>query len=1032
MATEEDIDTLKLYWDHFFKAETGTYEKSTWLDLFLAEFLIRVNDGANPKELIKFCPVSGVVTLVGCELLCGIHRVTSSINTHYSVPLPILDTAASAPVAHNIQIHNEGNGDNASIEQRPDEQKAGLTSLFTRTNTQSSEQILRKYLLGGVAWRCLVLLKALGVEGLSCCRQLSSVLIWLFGELSGATTSSGSEAVLSPATPRTPIHQLFSHKIWSKQKPTGGQTSKMQSTPASDRGSVTGRSRHSMQPKLDSLERTKKRLSKQTDQSSESGDSNDDLQILNRSLTIKVVTPNDDFEYFNSTRSSNEYPNDSYYDPYYTPRKPKPKAEDYINDKHREIINLEISTFQFTLIITDLLQELCKAESSLSGSEGSQISMQCINFSLRNLCSLQFSSLPQQQDNAVEVSRIKVALTELLMVSLDQVLIHSDLCAKLINNGILPMLLRILEDVISKRRQNKLESQNRKEDKTESDNLLNFVFGIAYSITAFFHCLLMQCRSVDKLREFTEQFKLYGECLKGGLLKECIELMIRIPATGDEAVVLIKKLIETVGKLVVGMKRVRSEVLHSAACTRARHKACRARVAAGLHHHHAVLGDASCGLPLPAACCVALLYATLSALLADDEVAARPALRSKLLKVMLSCGVCCCFSPGLLMESIVRLMLTHASAATLCLQLLEHTVYGELGASILLPKVTDQLPCSICEPCDDKKEVSRKQCSHGISPIDRKSVWSFLYHYNSLLQLDNDNNVLHATVSHLLRVTPKCRMEMKSELLFSVIYPTFIVAKHRYMIRMEESAYFLTVSCLNIFASLLNTVSFAEQFIQKGGLSYVLELVSLSEFSDQCCSILEIAIIVEVFKLMKENSELSYFREMGSLASVQMLFKSLTEVTDRCYKIYRLQLPEEQFRELCDVSKERDMLALVQPAEPRATRHAAAGAGAAEPAEGAAETLKRACTFWKTCAALCAHSPLFREHVLGEAALLDSYALLKLLLQALCARAAPPHLLRLLVRLVEALLTMQLALSGHYTTYFFFYVLYRQLSQRLT
>ncbi|KAH9641245.1 hypothetical protein HF086_016418, partial [Spodoptera exigua] len=54
MATEEDIDTLKLYWDHFFKAETGTYEKSTWLDLFLAEFLIRVNDGANPKELIKF------------------------------------------------------------------------------------------------------------------------------------------------------------------------------------------------------------------------------------------------------------------------------------------------------------------------------------------------------------------------------------------------------------------------------------------------------------------------------------------------------------------------------------------------------------------------------------------------------------------------------------------------------------------------------------------------------------------------------------------------------------------------------------------------------------------------------------------------------------------------------------------------------------------------------------------------------------------------------------------------------------------
>ncbi|CAG9785375.1 unnamed protein product [Diatraea saccharalis] len=95
MATEDEPDLLKIFWDHFFKAETGTYEKSTWLDLFLAEFLIRINCGADPKELIKFCPVSGVVTLVGCELLCGLHRVTSSVS-HLATPLPMptLDTPA--------------------------------------------------------------------------------------------------------------------------------------------------------------------------------------------------------------------------------------------------------------------------------------------------------------------------------------------------------------------------------------------------------------------------------------------------------------------------------------------------------------------------------------------------------------------------------------------------------------------------------------------------------------------------------------------------------------------------------------------------------------------------------------------------------------------------------------------------------------------------------------------------------------------------------------------------------------------------
>lgn len=774
---------------------------------------------------------------------------------------------------------------------------------------------------------------------------------------------------------------------------------------------------------MDTMEKTKRKQSKDNEQSTESADSDGDLQVLNRSLTIKVSTPNDDFDYFDSpVRSAPDYPDTYYADPYYTPRRAKPKADDYITDKHRDIINSEITSFEFILMIIDLLQDLCKAESSLSGSEGSQISVQCINFSLRNLCSLQFSSGSQSVHNNQEVSRIKVALTELLIVSLDKVLIHSDLCAKLINNGIMPMLLRLLEDVISKnssKYQTKNDSQSRAKEseilsKTEADNLLKFVFGIGYSIMAFFHCLLMQCRTVDKLREFTDQFKLYGECMKGGLLKDCIEIMIRIPGVNEEeAVTLIKKLIESIGKLVCGMKRVRSEVIHTAACPRSRHKACRARVAAGMHHHHDILGEASGGLPLSSACCVSMLYGTLTALVSDEEVAAHSVLRNKILKVMLNCGVCCCFSPGALMESIVRLVLTHHSVASLCLQLLEYTVYGELGASVLIPKVTDQLPCSICEPCGDARDTVRKYCPHAVSPIERKSMWSFLIHYNSLLQLDNHNNVLHATVSHLLRVTPKCRMEMKHELLFSVIYPTFIVAKHRYMIRLEESAYFLTVSCLNIFASLLNTVAFAEQFIQKGGLSYVLELVSLTEFSNQCCSILEIAIIVEIFKLMKENSEMSYRREIGSLASVQMLFKSLGDMTDKFYKIYRLKLSDEKFEELCDVSREREALGLARASSsPVAIRAPAPSESLEECVEDYVEVLKNIVTFWKTCAGLCLYSPLFRAFVAGAGALADSYALLRLALRGLRGGSGAGAEARVLVKMLEALLTVQFAVSG--------------------
>lgn len=759
------------------------------------------------------------------------------------------------------------------------------------------------------------------------------------------------------------------------------------------------RPRMNGQAKSASDYKIKKRYTSRSEQSSESVDSTDDLQILNRSMTIKVCSPSDDFDYFDTkpTRSSNEYDHTLYSDPFYSPRKAKPRADDYMTDKHREIINSEISTFEFTIIIIDLLQELCKAESSLSGSEGSQISMQCINFTLKNLCALQFGSLPSNTAvyDPLEMSRVKVALTELLMVSLDQVLIHSDLCAKLINNGILPMLLRVLEDVICKssaKYNTKTERENRtvtseRPSETESSNLLKFIFGIAYSIMAFFHCLLMQCRTVEKLREFTDQFKLYSECLRGGLLKECIELMVRIPDVDrEEAVTLIKKLLESIGRSIRSMKRVRSEVIHSAACPRARHKACRARVAAGMHHHHDILGEAGAGLPLPAACCVSVLYGTLAALAPDAALAAHRALRCKLLRVMLAAGVCCCFSPSFLMESVVRLVLSRPGAAAPCLRLLERTVYGELGAGILVPRVSDQLPCSICEQSDDTRDLGRKYCPHGVSPIERRSVWSFLIHYNSLLQLDNHSDVLHATVAHLLRVTPKCRTEMKYELLFSVVYPTFIVAKHRYTMKLEESAYFLTVSCLNIFTSLLNTVPFAEQFIQKGGLSYVLELVSLPEFSNQCCAILEIAIVVEIFKLIKENAELTYFREMRSLASVQMLFKSLTEMTDKCYAV--LEGAADEARE----------------------------AGEAGEAGGARSALRGASTFWSACARLCGASAWFRAYAATQPAVARAAALLRLLLHALCAPppraalAAPDC--KLLIKIMEALLTVQFAVSG--------------------
>lgn len=80
-------------------------------------------------------PVSGVVSLVGCELLCGVHRVTSALHAG----------AALAPAA------------------APDPAPAPGGGAFSRLVAAPSD-VLRRYLLAGPAWKCLVLLQALGVE----------------------------------------------------------------------------------------------------------------------------------------------------------------------------------------------------------------------------------------------------------------------------------------------------------------------------------------------------------------------------------------------------------------------------------------------------------------------------------------------------------------------------------------------------------------------------------------------------------------------------------------------------------------------------------------------------------------------------------------------------------------------------------------------------------------------------------------------------------------------------------------------------
>lgn len=74
---------------------------------------------------------------------------------------------------------------------------------------------------------------------------------------------------------------------------------------------------------------------------------------------------------------------------------------------------------------------------------------QCIKFSLENLCSLQFHSTSDSLTSA-EAVELKVSWTQLLVMCLEKVMGCPDVTCSVILAGILPMMLRVLEDVINK------------------------------------------------------------------------------------------------------------------------------------------------------------------------------------------------------------------------------------------------------------------------------------------------------------------------------------------------------------------------------------------------------------------------------------------------------------------------------------------------------------------------------------------------------------------------------------------------------
>ncbi|XP_026675054.1 lysosomal-trafficking regulator isoform X2 [Ceratina calcarata] len=803
---------LQILWDRFIHAEPQSYEKSSWLDVFLAELLVQIKEGRDVKDALSFCSVGGggVSTLIACELLSDVHDLCA----------------------------RRVNGD----------ELVGL----------------RKYLTQDRGWRCLAVLHLLGVRGLSCGRELVALLIALYPEALQEETKNKVDVVQTSNTPpiasaRNPYVKFYSNDDTVdtvdivphvKRRPSkSGRSGVLHEGNASARKRANRR--HTIGGKLPPVYHKQKpfgmleaRRNTPESASSESELLTDGIDQA-RSLTLKIHLNPMDFEYFTSVVRSGDEEQKWQAALYELPSRPvKKTSRDYIDERIKDALDARISNFEMSLLIIQLLQGLRDYDTPAEQTPAVQV----LKFALDTLWSLQFG-IDGANMSGTERATLKAAAARLMLTALERVLRANEPTTAVIHNGLLPMTLRLLEDACGKP-VNVFSPE-------EGSLLQEFIFATIYGIVTFLYCLLQQGAMMDKLSDFLELFQLFTESQDGKLVERTIFAIVDLPSVDSaKSIIRARKVIDMIGALTSCLKSVRRDISHAATCNRTKHKSCVNNVQS--HHHSDVLGmpyaQPIVGIVAKQTCCISSLFMTLTNLLKEKFFTSE--LQVRLIKVSTAAGTCCCFPPKMLMASVATLLKRHDPATYVpIVALLERAFFKELGV---------YSESEVCNTCDRSATYS----------------WEFLEMYADLLTPD-DPKLCYVIMAHLLKIGPCSKFHVRRELLLKVFYPTFLKAKTYYATDTGNTTVkFLIQSCLSAMSCLIVNTQICEAFTEISGLEEVLTLLLDTTFTRNVYALLEVTVIIEIWKTSFTGSDDTEKPALNSL------FNSLEKETTELLTIF--------------------------------------------------------------------------------------------------------------------------------------------------
>lgn len=573
------------------------------------------------------------------------------------------------------------------------------------------------------------------------------------------------------------------------------------------------------------------------EESSES-ESQTALDMIKSSNTLRIRFNPMDFDYFTNIVRSEDEQNDSDKEEVNL-RKRRNMYPGYFYDEHIKSITSHTSTpVQIKLLILDLLTQMLSfgTQNPLKynlKSSNQFVPFIVMKFSLDNICLSQFNVSNRDDD----IIQSKMSYNMVLAVK--QLYQYPNISETITQEGIVPILLQILESLVNKSRINEIKEYPCRQ---------KILFGVLCALLMMFSLMLFDCHSYNSHFHFLKQIRVMLDCQRGKLIEKCIAVILDIRDQDAElSTNHVKIIINLLGLLVLNMKKIRQRMVHLQHCNKIRHRHCTKIM---LHHHDNLFGEVYVSSIVSSQdtgqnCCVTSLSMILIRLMINLESQDKE-LWFYLAKTIGVIGTCCCVPLSIILPKLLKMVGDHDHRKSfMILQLMEKTLYRDTGVAYR------DSSCKVC--CDDEITSQNSMISYEKNKKKKEQKWITFELFRKLLT--GSSAKLSYTIGlHLTKNASVFIKDVQHVILFRIFYPVFKTSVKSYKENENDSDRFLINVSLNIFNILLASLDFTSEFDSMNGVKYLKDLITDPIFTKLSCNVLETKIMSKMWTLNQIKS----------------------------------------------------------------------------------------------------------------------------------------------------------------------------------